>query len=88
MAPPEAIPAVVAFLARDRAAHVTGQAHPAPLRQVTGREPWTPEAFADIYDGALGQDRLQPPRRAQDPLAAPVLIGGTVIPLAPARAPA
>jgi hypothetical protein len=62
---------VVAFLASDRASHVTGQvigvrgnqvtlfSHPAPLRQVTSREPWTPEVFADVYDSALGQDRLR-----------------------------
>src|SRR2546426_8010243 len=71
MAPPEAIAPVVTFLASDRAAHVTGQvigvrgnqvtlfSHPAPLRQLTGREPWTPEALAEIYDHALGQDRLR-----------------------------
>src|SRR6266700_2429103 len=71
MAPPEAIAPVVTFLASDRAAHVTGQvigvrgnqvtlfSHPAPLRQLTGREPWTPEALAEVYDQALGQDRLR-----------------------------
>src|SRR5499425_234821 len=71
MAPPEAIAPVVAFLSSDRASHVTGQvigvrgnqvtlySHPAPLRQVTSREPWTPEAIADVYDRALGQDRLR-----------------------------
>ena len=71
MAPPEAIAPVVTFLASERAAHVTGQvigvrgnqvtlfSHPAPLRQLTGREPWTPEALAEVYDHALGQDRLR-----------------------------
>ncbi len=71
MAPPEAIAPVVTFLASDRAAHVTGQvigvrgnevtlySHPAPLRQITSRERWTPEALAETYDRALGQDRLR-----------------------------
>ena len=69
--PPEAIAPVVVFLASDRAAHITGQvigargneitlySHPAPLRQITSREPWTPEAIADVYDRSLGQDRLR-----------------------------
>ena len=71
MAPPEAVAAVVTYLASDRASHVTGQvigvrgnevslfSHPAPIRQVTSREPWTAEALADVYDRSLGQDRLR-----------------------------
>jgi NAD(P)-dependent dehydrogenase (short-subunit alcohol dehydrogenase family) len=70
-APPEAIAPVVAFLASDRASHVTGQilhvrgnqvslwSHPVQVRAITREEGWTPEALADVYDSALGQDRLR-----------------------------
>ena len=69
--PAEAIAPVVAFLASDRAAHITGQvigvrgnevslwSHPKATRSITSREGWTPEALADVYDSALGQDRLR-----------------------------
>jgi NAD(P)-dependent dehydrogenase (short-subunit alcohol dehydrogenase family) len=69
--PPDAIAPVVTFLASDRAAHITGQvvgvrgpevtiySHPAPLRVVTGTGPWTAETLGDVWDRALGQDRLR-----------------------------
>jgi NAD(P)-dependent dehydrogenase (short-subunit alcohol dehydrogenase family) len=69
--PAEAIAPVVAYLASDRAAHVTGQvigvrgnevtlfSHPAPMRVATSQEPWTPESLAEVYDRAIGQDRLR-----------------------------
>ena len=69
--PPEAIAPVVAYLTSDRAAHITGQivgvrgeevtvySHQAPLRTATRATPWTPEELADIWDRALGQDRLR-----------------------------
>ena len=69
--PPDAIAPVAAFLASDRAAHITGQvigvrgtevtlfSHPAPLRTVTAATPWTPEALAETWDRTLGQDRLR-----------------------------
>src|SRR2546421_9076945 len=69
--PPEAIGPVATFLASDKAAHITGQvvgvrgeevtvfSHPAPLRTVTATAAWTPEALADVWDRALGQDRLR-----------------------------
>ena len=69
--PPDAIAPVVAFLASDRAAHITGQvigvrgtevtvySHPAPLRTASAATPWTPEALAETWDRTLGQDRLR-----------------------------
>jgi NAD(P)-dependent dehydrogenase (short-subunit alcohol dehydrogenase family) len=69
--PPEAIAPVVVYLASDRAAHITGQvvgvrgnevsilSHPAPLRSATSAEPWTAERLAEVWDRALGQDRLR-----------------------------
>jgi NAD(P)-dependent dehydrogenase (short-subunit alcohol dehydrogenase family) len=69
--PPDAIAPVVTYLASDRAAHITGQvvgvrgpevtiySHPAPLRGVTGVGPWTAETLGEVWDRALGQDRLR-----------------------------
>jgi NAD(P)-dependent dehydrogenase (short-subunit alcohol dehydrogenase family) len=69
--PPEAIAPVVAFLASDRAAHITGQvigvrgtevsvySHPAPIRTATTATAWTPEDLAEVWDRTLAQDRLR-----------------------------
>jgi NAD(P)-dependent dehydrogenase (short-subunit alcohol dehydrogenase family) len=77
--PPEAIAPVVAFLGSDRAAHITGQvigvrgdevavySHPAPVRTATRANGWTPEALADTWYRALGQDR----RRRLDAMKIP-----------------
>ena len=70
-APPEGIAPVVAYLASDRGAHVTGQvvhvrgnqvsvwSHPAPMRTATREPGWTPETLAEAWDTMLGQDRLR-----------------------------
>jgi NAD(P)-dependent dehydrogenase (short-subunit alcohol dehydrogenase family) len=69
--PPEAIAPVVTFLASDRARHITGQvigvrgtevslfSHPAPVRTVSAPSDWTAEQLAEVWDRALGQDRLR-----------------------------
>ena len=70
-APPEGIAPVVAFLVSDQAAHITGQivhvrgnqvalwSQPAPLRTAMRDGGWTPETLAQVWDDALGQDRLR-----------------------------
>ena len=69
--PPEAIGPVATFLASDKASHITGQiigvrgtevtvySHQAPLRTATSVEAWTSERLAEVWDRALGQDRLR-----------------------------
>ena len=62
---------MVTFLASDRARHITGQvvgvrgtevsvySHPAPIRTVSAPADWTAERLAEVWDRALGQDRLR-----------------------------
>ena len=42
-----------------RGTEVTVYAHQAPLRTATSVEPWSPERLAEVWDRALGQDRLR-----------------------------
>ena len=42
-----------------RGDEVTLFSHPAPLRTLTGDGAWTASALADVWDRALGQDRLR-----------------------------
>ncbi len=45
--------------AADCGTEVTIYSHQAPLRTATSVEPWSPERLADVWDRALGQDRLR-----------------------------
>src|SRR4030095_9312778 len=80
--PPEAIAPVVAFLASDRASHITGQvigvrgdevtvfSHPAPLRTATRAHGWAPPALGGGWEGAPRLGRLAA-RRSSCPLTTP-----------------